>query len=287
MAPPYTGIVKLKATNFIKSSALIVWIMYFLVSNSNCGVRLPISLSHGMQIYLLDKQYLLSKSCLSLLGGSNVVMGLSANKLSTVSCRAINLGIYREGDGFQNYTKWLSDGLRVGPAIYSPAVIWSDSHALQIEEASINYLKIPDLPILSQIKALFTFDENLTFDEFGDINRYICHSYFRPFKIDKKRFTEGNDSIVKEIKHRVVELKKITGSGNLYVRVPPIYANEKDLTRYRELINGRVDLLKAAGISIIGETTVSSDRSLFCDNFHPNQKGRDIFTNEIELQSHK
>ena len=142
MAPPYTGIVKLKATNFIKSSALIVWIMYFLVSNSNCGVRLPISLSHGMQIYLLDKQYLLSKSCLSLLGGSNVVMGLSANKLSTVSCRAINLGIYREGDGFQNYTKWLSDGLRVGPAIYSPAVIWSDSHALQIEEASINYLKI-------------------------------------------------------------------------------------------------------------------------------------------------
>ena len=73
-------------------------------------------------------------------------------------------------------------------------------------------------------------------------------------------------------------------SDKVYVRVPPVYVKtNKQAEKYFYLMSKRIEMLKGLGVSVIGNTIVSTDRSLFCDSFHPNAKGREFFTNEIIL----
>ncbi len=50
-----------------------------------------------------------------------------------------------------------------------------------------------------------------------------------------------------------------------------------------EFMNKKIEVLKGLGVKVIGETIASTDASLFCDSFHPNEKGREVFSKEIVL----
>jgi hypothetical protein len=49
----------------------------------------------------------------------------------------------------------------------------------------------------------------------------------------------------------------------------------------------RIKTLKDSGIIVVGGTICSSDKSLFCDNFHPNDKGRKFFSIELKNEIKK
>ncbi len=280
------GIAKLKIKDIVKIGALFAWLMYFIIANSDYGGRLSIPISSDNAMDMPEKQQLLSNHCLAVLGGSNVRMGLSARKIDIESCSAINLGINSEGGSFEKYANWLSKGLKTNLTIYSPIIIWNQGFISQPKVPAWYDMEIPTVSIFSQIKALISPAKVMEFDGFGDQLSYSCPSGFLNTRIDEKKFVNVSAEVVKEIEYRVGQLKTITGAEKFYVRVPPIYTKPIFVKRYRELINQRVDMLKAAGISVIGGTRVSSDKDLFCDALHPNQKGRQVFSDEIRIGLH-
>ena len=85
-----------------------------------------------------------------------------------------------------------------------------------------------------------------------------------------------------ELIRRVEKIKNITGADKILIRIPPVYAKENEKKFIGENMRLRIEALKSTGISVIGETIVSSDKSLFCDNFHPNEKGREFFSMELK-----
>ena len=83
---------------------------------------------------------------------------------------------------------------------------------------------------------------------------------------------------------RTLQLENAFHTKSVYLRVPPIYVNsEEKLKAYTNLMNERIEIIKGFGVKIIGETTVSLDKSLFCDSYHSNAKGREIFSKQIKL----
>ena len=79
-------------------------------------------------------------------------------------------------------------------------------------------------------------------------------------------------------------LGNVASGNSIYVRVPPVYVktiNQAEI--YQRLMGERIRMLKGLGVKVVGTTLVSTDSSLFCDAFHPNAKGREVFSKEIKL----
>jgi len=93
----------------------------------------------------------------------------------------------------------------------------------------------------------------------------------------------SNSFIVKEIFNRVKTLKKITNAKIVFIRVPPVYVDKRSVELVERVMAERIKGLKKAGIFVIGETIVSSDKNLFCDSYHPNKKGRDFFSMYLKI----
>lgn len=273
---------KLKLANRAKLFALFIYLIYFAIGNT-------ISLASYLNINNFSRETdlktkLLSSKCLFLLGGSNVRMGLSAEAVSIKSCESINLGISGEVREFQIYLNWLNN-IMADKMIYSSALIWeSSSYTKSIEKAE---LKFPQMSLLSLFKNILIYkDENLmmNFNKFGDQIEYVCNNPLASFKIKTDEFSKNNHLISKEIYNRISSLKETTNSVEVYLRVPPVFvATNAEVELYSKLMSHRIEILKGLGVKTIGSTVASSDRSLFCDSFHPNAKGREVFTKEILL----
>ena len=272
---------KLKIMCIIKFLALTIYLVYFVISNS------PFIKYFGVGNNLIleteVKKDLLLDKCLLLLGGSNVHMGLSAEKLSSMSCDAMNLGISSEAGGFHNYINWLNRNLIAENLIYSPAIFWSSTPLFDNGEGE---LKFPTVSLFLFIRNIFFVNQisSPVFDRFGDVVGSGCNEDFPSFSIKVNNFIDSDFLVVREIDRRLTILKKIMNSDKVYVRVPPVYVKtNKQAEKYFYLMSKRIEMLKGLGVSVIGNTIVSTDRSLFCDSFHPNAKGREFFTNEIIL----
>ena len=133
------------------------------------------------------------------------------------------------------------------------------------------------------MKNLFINGE-LIFNSLGDVESYYCNSDAISFGFNVIDFSTSTANVTQEIKRRASILEHMAGTDNVYVRVPPIYVKtKKQADIYTELMNERIRLLKNLGVRVIDTTIVSTNGSLFCDAFHPNAKGREVFTKEIEL----
>jgi hypothetical protein len=62
---------------------------------------------------------LINNKCFLILGGSNIVQGLSADLLSNKYCEGSNLGLNSEFGGFYKYAKWLGYYIKSKNVIYS------------------------------------------------------------------------------------------------------------------------------------------------------------------------
>ena len=277
------GIDKLKLAGAIKIFVFFAYLIYFSISNTSLIKLYENNLDLQPDTEL--KRELLSNKCLLLLGGSNVRMGLSAEAVSIKSCEALNLGISSEGGGFKKYLNWLNGNTSANKVIYSSALIWQDSPLINNNREG--EVKFPNAALFSIIKIIFLPVENATtskFNKFGDAIKYQCLSNFPSFSIKINGFIDSSYLINREIYNRISSLKEITNSDEILVRVPPVYVKkERQAELYTKLMDRRIEILKGLGVKIIGSTIVSTDRSLFCDSFHPNAKGREAFTKEIVL----
>ena len=265
------GIDRLKLAGAIKVFAFFAYFIYFYIFNSNLSYYIP-SEKDGYSF----KKDLINNKCLLLLGGSNVLLGLSSELLSKNFCEASNLGLNAEFKGFYNYSKWLGYDLKSKNIIYSSAFFYS----ISIDDEESTSIEIPNISLFTILKNVF-IDPRIKFSRRGDFINYKCNSYIESFEINPDKFLKSNNVVSKEINKRVSILRNLTNLENIYFRIPPIYVdNKKDFELYTYLIRQRIEHLKYFNIKIIGETIVSTDSSLFCDSFHPNAKGRKEFTKE-------
>jgi len=272
------GIDKIKYFNKIKWLILGVWLVYAIIFNTKFAVHLPIQIT---------KNNLKIKKGIAIIGGSNVQMGLSAELISTNFYESLNFGISSEKGTFSEYIKYLKGKVTTDFVVYSPAYIWSEAPIGQDDSYRNSFLKlsnfIPHISILSQIREVISPSSSLIkFNSFGDQEGYDCPSLLFSFKINQQKFTNSNKVIVEEITGRVEKLKKITGANKILIRIPPVYSEEDEKMFIIKSMELRIKALKSAGIIVVGETIVSSDKSLFCDNFHPNEKGREFFSMELK-----
>jgi hypothetical protein len=275
---------KIKYFNKIKWLILGVWLVYAIIFNTKFAVHLPIQ---GTPDFL-QKNNLKINNGIALIGGSNVETGLSAELISTNFYESINFGLSNEKGTFSEYIKYLNGKVTTDFVVYSPAFIWSETPIGQDDSYRNSFLKlsnfIPPISILSQIREVISSSSIIEFNSFGDQVGYNCPTGLFSFKINQQKFTNRNKVIVEEITGRVEKLKKITGANKILIRIPPVYSEEDEKMFIVKSMELRIKALKSAGIIVVGETIVSSDKSLFCDNFHPNEKGRKIFS--MELKNH-
>ena len=278
------GIDRLKVASVIKIFVFLAYFFYFSISNTSL-------IKFFEDYYFIKpdtdlKRELLSSKCLLLLGGSNIRMGLSAEDISIKSCEALNLGIGSEGGGFKKYLNWLNNDIYANIVIYSPALVWQSSPFNKNSEVA--ELKFPQKSIYSFINSILLNYVNekspSQFNKFGDQMEYKCLSNFPSFDVEINKFIESSHSINQEIYNRIFILKRATNSGEILLRVPPVYVKNKNQAElYNILMNNRIEMLKGLDVKMIGSTFASVDNSLFCDSLHPNAKGRKAFSKEIVL----
>ena len=266
---------KLKFLNYTKLFIVFLYILYaFVLSTKDLNNTI-----NGEKI--LQKNYLLGEVCLSILGGSNVKWGISAEQLNTKHCIARNYGVDNEGGTFENYTKWFSKDSKTEIIIYSSAITLSNDIDYQGDKNIF-----PTTSIMSKINEILKFNSKASdaeYDLFGDLLNYDCRVPVRPFNFNSKVISRSDKLIVNELNRRIKIISEITAAKEIYVRIPPVYVSYKDLEIYKELMNQRIGLIREMGINVIETTTASSDMSLFCESaLHPGAKGRYFFTNELK-----
>ena len=273
------GTDKLRIASTIKLCMLALYLIYFIFSNTSLNIYLPAAKNNDDLI----KEKIIGDSCFLILGGSNVRQGISAQLLSDDLCPTLNLGVSNELGSFNSYQNWLTRNLsnrKYNNVLYSPRIFWNDK---SITKEDFNVIEFPSKTIFSQIKNIF-INGDLIFNSRGDINSYYCKSVVASFTFNESDFTNSNANIVQEIKRRVSILENISGTDNVFVRVPPVYVKtEKQAEAYQELMKERIRILRKHGVNILDTTIASTKSSLFCDPFHPNSKGREVFTKEIKL----
>lgn len=263
--------------NKIKSVTTLIYFIYVIIWVSKFHSNLPINI----EIYEShEKGNHTIKGGIPILGGSNVRTGLSAEYISNKFYECYNFGINNEGGGFSEYTNFIANRISSPDiVIYSSSYIWSES------TNDINHFDfLPSISIISQLKAfIYTPDSNqLNFNSFGDQLEYNCNNRFQSFRINKQKFTSSNTFVVSEIIRRVEKIKILTHSDKVLIRIPPVYVNISNKKIISQNMLKRIKSLKESGIIVVGGTICSSDKSLFCDNFHPNDKGRKFFSIELK-----
>lgn len=270
-----------KAKYFYKTKFFIItiWFAYLIIYNTKISDHLPVINDRDV----FEKKNLTIRNGIALIGGSNVRMGLSAEIISDKSNECINFGVNGENGGFSGYLNWIEGRIFPDIVIYSPLDIWSQTPL--IKNTFLDF--IPTTSIISQINAAFFKDTSINFNSCGDQLNYICGDDIQDIRINQQKFILSNVYVVNEFKSRVEKLKKITRTDKVLIRVPPIYVDQCQIKFYTDIINLRINALKEAGIILIGKTIISSDKSLFCDVFHPNEKGRMLFSNELKEEYRK
>jgi hypothetical protein len=194
----------------IKIFVLLAYLIYFFLSKTNL-INVQIYNPYVKPDTEL-KGELLSRSCLLLLGGSNVRMGLAAEAASNKWCQALNLGIESEGGGFKRYVNWLYHHTLCDYVIYSPVIIWSDKQSVNNSEEEETIF--PKNSIFSFIKSTFLSsagnDVPPRFNRFGDQLKYECLDKFPSFHITPKNFINSNYLIDQEINKLLLDVHEKT-----------------------------------------------------------------------------
>jgi hypothetical protein len=272
---------KIKYFNKINILIILIWLIYPAVYYSKFSIHLP----YNSNAYADVKKYFNQQNGISLIGGSNVAMGLSAETISTNLSQCHNFGIDSESGGFEEYINFLGDRIASSETIvYSTLIVWSDEPTIYNSNFLKSFNFIPPYSILSQIwKAFFSESSSyIRYNSYGDQEGYICGYDFAGYRLDYQKFVKNNNLIVAEIINRIEKIKKITKTDKVFIRIPPIYTEESRKKIIRENMNYRIKSLEEAGIIVVGEILCSSDKSLFCDNVHPNEKGRRLFSKDLK-----
>jgi len=268
--------------NKIKVVIITIYFIYVIIWVTVLRVYLPLNFKN-YEVH--DKGIHTMKKGIALLGGSNVRTGLSAEYISNKFFECYNFGISAEGGSFSAYINFLGDRISSPDVvIYSSSYLWSDL------PDNINYFDfIPSYSIISQINALIHRSVGMksNFNSFGDQLVYQYDPIFEPFTINENKFTFSNTNVVNEIIRRVEKIKNITQCDKVLIRIPPVYVKNDDKKFISQTIIKRIKMLKELGIIVIGGTICSTDETLFYDNLHPNNKGRNFFSIELKNEIKK
>ena len=269
----------------LKISFIVFWFLFFLVNNSFISAYLPLKKFEDHSV----KKVLVKKVNIALLGGSNVLYGLSAHLISANFAPCINLGLVQEMGAFAYYKDWLSNGFKARLVVYSPAILWSTASNFR-EVTSVKKVNFYFPSIISQAKAGFIllFGSHSLYNEYGDGDEFVGGGLTDYF-IDSTKFAHSTDSIVLALANRIKIIKDISGSKFVLIRIPPVFAKSDVAKSLKQLMATRISKLQSAGVTVVKTTIVTSDAELFNDNFHPSKHGIKHFTIELikELSSMK
>jgi hypothetical protein len=267
---------KIKLLIILKSSFVIFYFFYAgVMSTQDSNVKKITDMN------MTQKNFLLGEVCLSILGGSNVKWGISAELLSSQNCVVKNYGVDYEGGSFESYSGWFSKGLNSKSVIYSSYLVLAE----KVNYQDVDQFRVfPSKSILSEIFSLLPRSSNtFNYNSFGDLIEYNCLASIKPFTFNAHDFMENNKVVALEMKRRLELIDDLGKAKVFFVRIPPVYVSESKIELYKSLIENRIDVFRGLGINVISSTYASSDSSLFCDAaHHPNAKGRNFFTNEIK-----
>lgn len=232
---------------------------------------------------------IISPPCIVIIGGSNVVYGISAKQFQNYfGCVSYNLGISPGGEGTSRlYFRWLSQ-LKLHPDIilYSPVEILSSKkidelyYPLSIMPNDI----LPRVSLASLLRGIFFYKKDKFFDSYGDIIRYPDSTFIKTdenkFKINE--FNNANKVNVNNIIKKIKFLCSNFSKSKIILVVPPRHMDSSLREIFKIAVSNRLDLIKVdeCHFEVLKNTldyNLSSEK-LFFDNNHLNSAGREKLT---------
>lgn len=255
-------------------AVLLGYVVSEVVESRNAGMGVNVNTE------ALAKERLVQRTCLLILGGSNARAGLSAAGLSTSDCSALNLAVADEMSDFDLYMTWLAEGARADVVIYSSLHALSSSRSARLEWFDlINHL----VPIVSRLKGILLgvrIASEERFTKLGDQIHYPCRRGFVVQGFDPASFDLSTPKVVADLVKRVSVIQNITGTKTVIIQLPRLYLRNPN-HEVLAVIRKRQAAIRRAGILLLDTPVVYSDKSLFCDQWHANERGRDWFTAEV------
>jgi hypothetical protein len=226
-------------------------------------------------------------ACGVVVGGSNAMNGISARDLSSDDCSFVNLAVGIEGGrSFDHYLDWvfeIQNNAKV--VIYSPAYFWSSSNNKinDFDEYAWGLLRNKSMArYLSELADSAGRSSIVELNSNGDVINYSCDSKFSPFKIPPEQFASYDLIVAEKLLSRMMQLKKRLKADYVFLKVPPLYVGNGLVTEVESLANHRLEFIRSrAGAVVIDDNFVFSTSEYFCNSTHSNEKGRRVFTENI------
>lgn len=233
---------------------------------------------------------------ISILGGSNVMYGISAKLLmrGRKNYKIKNYSIPNEGRIFSMYIKWVSSYLKYSPVIiYSSIDFWTlgqkSGADIDVEKQHLPYRPLL-IDLYNYVKSkLFLSQKQFRrkFDSFGDLKKdnFKCNKEVKVFNIEKLKGGLSKSKVSRFIS-RFKIIKSTFNSAKVILRVPPLYINKKDQAIFEKYIKDIHDTLKKNKIEVlIPNPVLYFDNKFVCNAaHHPKSELRAILTKDLLKQ---
>jgi len=226
-----------------------------------------------------------------IVGGSNAYYGLSAEVLSQkTSLRFVNLALLREGNGWDNYVRYLTgldflDRNQIEVVVYSTLDIANFAWAKGVEDREEDLLGRKTGFLLFDSRSwvvklyhqLFVGTPQDVRDR-TDINSHTGDILFHTGTCggDFDRFeVQPPAPSLALIEERLEHLSKLFPNARVFLRIPPLAAEMLEgysLNRLYQDVSARA---RVQGIPLLNDDRQTFRQSWACDSpYHPNSRGR-------------
>jgi hypothetical protein len=234
-----------------------------------------------------------------LLGGSNIIYGLSAEMLSPITGTPFfNLGLFKEGYSFDRYLDFVQKSLEAVERQDVDLIVYStfdffrsdisgidtlgfDEAGIATKETGVKVSLLPATPIFTRVQDLFSSTANSyrLQGERGDLNldHIDCSVGVRlPNEVYDETFAAKFSGILRD---RVLRIRDSYPSARIVVSAPARFIAA------RQLLESEIELysetLLSHGVEFIVEAPFENESDLCNAAHHPNDAGRTRRTRDL------
>ena len=235
---------------------------------------------------------------IAILGGSNVMYGVSAASLLNGDFDARNYSISHEGLDFSLYISWLSSSLDSSKLIiYSSIDFWKLSESADDLDQKRQYL-LPRRPLFldlySDVKSKLSFLTGKSthhfqrdFNSSGDMkaNNFRCKNDVKHHDVNKL-ISGLSENKISGFSKRIEVIKEKFNAEKVVLRVPPLYIAKDDEVAFTNYIKVVVAKLEKEGVEVlIPGSVLYFDKRFVCDAaHHGTDELRKILTRDLSKQ---
>lgn len=212
-------------------------------------------------------------NCIAILGGSNAVYSVRSKFYDAEVGRnstdrtLLNLSLWNEGFGFENYITWLSH-LHLHPSIvvYSSASIYNLNTSFIAKDSTQGLNGRSIFPAVSTdrlITSLARTDPAPVIDEYGDLTNYNCKSAIQPLD-----FRPLDPRAAERFARNVASIAALYKGATVFIRTPPVYVSQRqyrDWVDYFSTLRRHFDQYKLTDAVLNFRPQFTTDKQKFCD----------------------